>query len=132
MKSQLLPNSFTDKIADPRERKRIVGSPLTSPQRQAVADMKLERELHKLICNELLRRDIVFIHSRTDKKASIAAGLPDFCFVIKGMPVAIECKSGSGKVTDEQLKTLARMMENGWFCFVVYSFQEFLDCIKTY
>lgn len=130
MKTQLLPNSFTDKIADPKERRRICGTPLTSPERQAREDLKLERELHKLICLELSRREIVFIHSRTDRKATIGVGLPDFCFVIRSIPIAVEVKTESGKLTPEQVSTRLKMIENGWQYFIVRSFTDFAEVMR--
>lgn len=132
MKPQILPNSFTDKIADPKERRRICGTPLTSPERQAANDAKLERELHKLICNELLRRQIVFIHSRMDRKSTIGVSLPDFCFALSGHPVAVECKTKSGELSPEQYVTMNRMIGNGWRYYVVRSFAEFAEILMLY
>ena len=125
MKPSILPNSFTDKIADPEERKRIVGSPLPSAERHAAEEVKVERELHKLIVNELLRRGIFFIHSRMDKRSTSARGTPDFCLVVHGVPIAIECKTETGQLSKEQELVRAQMEANGWHYYVVRSFEAF-------
>ena len=125
MDPKTLPNSFTDKISDPAERKRIIGSPLPSAERHAKEDEKLERELHKLIANELLRRVIFAIHSRMDRKSTQALGTPDWCFVVAGKPVAVECKTATGQLTKEQKAVSVLMMHNGWCYNVVRSFDEF-------
>jgi hypothetical protein len=125
MNPAALPNSFLDKIADPAERKRLIGSPLLSAERHAAEDAKVERELHKLIINELLRRGIFFIHSRMDRKSTQALGTPDFAFVIGGLPVAVECKTATGSLTQEQRAVSILMQHNGWAYHIVRSFDEF-------
>lgn len=130
MKAEFLPDKFLDKIADPAERKRLTGSPLTSPERIAKEDAKLERELHKLISQELNRRQIPFIHSRTDKKTTQQKGIPDFVFVINGQPFAVECKTAVGALTKEQESILTDMKKSGWTVSVCRSFVEFLTVIQ--
>ncbi len=89
-----------------------------------------EKQLHKLIWQELNRRDVVVIHSRMDKRTTNAMGIPDFCFVYGGVPYAIEAKARKGKLTAEQMRTLHRMAGNGWHCHVVFNFDEFKKIIS--
>lgn len=125
MKSELLPNSFTDKIADPAERARIVGSPLPSDERHAAEDSKVERELHKLIWNELTRRGILFVHSRLDRKTTQARGVPDFVACIIGLFCAFECKTATGTLSKEQEAVRLEIIRNGGRYYLVRSFAEF-------
>ncbi len=128
----ILPNSLTDKIADPAERARIVGSPLPSAERHAKEEAKVERELHKLIANELLRRGIFAIHSRMDKRSTQAKGVPDFCFVVRGVPIAVECKTEKGQLSREQELVRVQMESNGWLYFVVRDFKGFQGPLLHY
>lgn len=130
MKPELLPNSFTDKIADPEERERIVGSPLPSAERHAAEDVKIERELHRLISNELTRREIFFVHSRMDRKTTQAKGTPDFVACVAGHFVCFEAKTATGSLTDEQLAARMEVIRNGGRYYVVRSFQEFYDALS--
>lgn len=130
MKPELLPNSFLDKIADPAERARIVGSPLPSAERHAAEEVKVERELHKLIGNELLRRQIYFVHSRMDRKTTQAAGTADFVCCVAGHFVCFEAKTATGSLTDEQLAARMEVIRNGGRYYIVRSFQEFYDALR--
>lgn len=125
MKPTILPNSFTDKIADPAERARIIGSPLPSAERHAAEEVKVERELHKLIWNELTRREIFLVHSRMDRKTTQAKGTPDFVACIIGLFVAFECKTATGALSKEQETVRLEIIRNGGRYYVVRSFEEF-------
>lgn len=130
MKADLLPESFLNKMA--AADRKLLGRPaLLASERQAQAGLKLEREIHKLIWNELLRRGIFAIHSRTDKRTTNAVGLPDFCMAINGHPVAIEVKLPGEKLTEEQEAVSRRMVQNGWQYFIVYSFEEAIVVINS-
>ena len=129
MDPRTLPNSFTDKIADPAERARIIGSPLPSAERHAAEDVKIERELHKLIANELLRRQIYFVHSRMDRKSTQNLGVADFVCCVTGRFVCFEAKTATGSLSDEQLAARMEVIRNGGRYYVVRSFQEFYDAL---
>lgn len=110
----------------------LIGRPaLTRPERQEKAGIAQERDLHKLIWNELLRREIFAIHSRMDKRTTNAVGTPDFCMAINGRPVAMEVKLPGNTLSDDQEKVRSRMIRNGWLYFVVFSFDEAISAIES-
>lgn len=98
---------------------------MTAEEGLAAFASREEKELHKLIYQELTRNSIVPIHSRMDKRTTNVRGLPDFLFVYHGVPYAIEAKAPKGQLSPEQMRTIVRMEENGWHCHVVRSFDEF-------
>ena len=117
----------------PKDAKDALGeNGLTMPEIEEKSAVKWEREIHKLIWNELLRRGIVAIHSRTDKKATIGVGIPDFCFAVGGYPIAVEVKMPSGQLTEEQEATMHQMIANGWAYYVVRSFHGFIEILSPY
>ncbi len=127
MKAQILPESFL-KCVSPADRKML--GQMTAAEGLAAFAAREEKELHKLISLELTRFNIVFAHSRMDKRTTNAKGLPDFLFVYHGIPYAIEAKAPKGVLTPEQVRTIVRMEENGWSCHVVRSFEEFKTILE--
>lgn len=133
MTGPLLPNNILDKMTrEDRERLGKVGK-TTSEIDQATA-VKLERELHKLMQNELNRRQIFAVHSRTDKKTTQQPGVPDFIMALWAFadserpgptPVAVEVKVGANDLSDEQKAVRDDMVRDGWTYRVVRSFEEF-------
>jgi len=95
-------------------------------------EVRLEKDLHNLIQNELTRRGIFAIHSRTDRKTTQQVGVPDFIFCFPGVPIAVECKLPGAKLTDDQAYVAAKMQKNGWLYFVVTSYEEFREILDTW
>ena len=89
-------------------------------------EVRLERELHKLINNELLRRGIEPVHSRTDRRSTNNVGLPDFLFAYLKVPVAMEVKLPGKPLHPKQVEMRDKMADptNGWYHVVVRSFDE--------
>lgn len=127
MKSTALPNRWLE-IMDPADRKSLGKAGRTVAERTSDNAIKRERDLHKLISNELLRRGIVNYHSRMDRKTTIGTGLPDYAFVLNGRPITMEVKMPGQGLSDKQLEMRAKMIAppNGWSYIVVYSFEQVL------
>lgn len=83
---------------------------LTPQQRQALDDNvadEAESELHEQFSQYLRYKSIPFIHSRMDRKATIARGIEDFACAVKGndgkaLWVAIEMKVAGRQLSAEQ------------------------------
>ena len=109
---------------------------LVAPEeRQHKAEEMAEKDLQRLCEQELSRRRIAYLH--LSFRAREKKGWPDLTFVLPtewgkpGIPWAVELKTASGKVTDEQ-KTMLRDMElNGWQARVIRSFEDFRDILET-
>jgi hypothetical protein len=67
-----------------------------------------ELEMHRQFQNWCQRRDVIFVHSRTDKKSTIKKGHPDFTLLWSGRGCCIEFKGKYGKLTDEQIRQVLR------------------------
>jgi hypothetical protein len=117
---------------NPDDRKSLGKAGRTAEECYRANVIRLERDLHKQICNDLTRREIVFYHSRTDRKSTIGVGLPDFAFALNGCPLAIEVKLPGEKLTPQQETVCDLMRQNGWHVHTVHSFDEFLAAIRHF
>lgn len=122
--TKVIPASFLKCMAS-KDRAQFGKGGMTSEEAIVAFAGREEKNLHKLIYADLTRQGIVLIHSRMDKRATTRKGLPDFCFVRRGTPIAIEVKTTTGNLRPEQLSTILQMERNGWECHVVRSFEEF-------
>lgn len=74
---------------------------------------------------------VPYIHARTDKRSTIAIGVPDFAIFYKSKCLLIELKSATGKLTIEQTAWIRRVNEQGFAVHVIRNFKEFLKLIKS-
>lgn len=88
------------------------------------SELKSEKELQEQICALLRRRDIPYIRPAMFRKSSLPKGWPDFTFAYKGMPIAFECKTGTGVCSEEQLSMHAQMRAHGWMVVEVRVLDE--------
>lgn len=92
----------------------------------------LEAPLHKAImdwCDSQWPR-WRYVHARMDKRSTTGNGVADFvifgpypaCFVV-------ECKTRTGKLSEDQMCWIEEMRLLGWVVHVVRSFKEFLTLV---
>lgn len=93
-------------------------------------DIKSERRLQADIANYLNLNNIAFYNPRSDKKSTVAAGLPDFALAIKGKPIAFECKTSAGKVHEHQAMVHEKMRANGWQVHIIRSLREAIKVVR--
>jgi len=115
---------------DPKDRKAL--GVLTPEQRDTKIEAKEEAPLQRLCEQELSRRGIMYLHLSFRAREKI--GWPDLTFVLNrrncwGLPVAVELKTTTGKLSEAQAWTLGQMAENGWRCHVCRSFERFVEII---
>lgn len=98
----------------------------TSSEATAKWEYGQERKLHKQISGFFTIRNIVFIHSRTDKRTTTATGVPDYIIFLPNLPeICIEVKIGKGELRDGQEKWHAKYKAaTGRAVFVVRSLDE--------
>jgi len=89
---------------------------------QPTSQSQEEKELQRL-CEQLLYSlNIEFLHlsfrSREKK------GWPDLTFCHNGTPYAIELKTATGRLSQDQESTLANLKTNGWHTHVLRSYSE--------
>ena len=122
---KLIPGNIV-RLMSPADRKAL--GILTPDERTAKADDRAEKELQRLCEQELSRRGIEYIH--LSFRAREKRGYPDLTFALDGVPVAVELKSATGKLSPDQVKVMQRMERNGWRTHVVRSFEQFRKIIK--
>ena len=72
------------------------------------------------------------IHARMDKKSTIPNGAQDFTiFMPQGQVLCVECKSGTGKLSPEQLIWSKELAMLGHTVHVVRSMEEFIKLVET-
>lgn len=85
-----------------------------------------ERDLHDAIAAFCKARGWFFVHSRMDQKTTTATGIPDFAIAADtGKTIWVEAKTRGGKLTPQQLITLAHLKKLGHVVGVVRSMEEF-------
>lgn len=93
------------------------------------ADKQAEKDLQRLCEQELSRRGIWFLH--LSHRAREKVGCPDILACVNGLAVAIELKTATGRLSEEQKNTLEHMAANGWRTAVVRSFEQFVEALNN-
>ena len=106
------------------ERRRIGKAGMLPEERQAELETRTEKNLQNQIANYLRQHDIFFGCQRMDRRSNIVVGWPDFWFVFRGVPIALEAKVGNRKQEPAQLAAQIRMERDGWRYCVVRSVEE--------
>jgi len=93
-----------------------------------------EKELHQLAMQELNRRDLFYVRSRMDKRATIAKGMPDFFIVVPGGRVlAVEFKLPGEEVSDDQQRVFTKFWDQtGCIVHIALSFEQFLAILNQH
>lgn len=93
--------------------------------------IKLEKELHRQIEQDLRRRMVTYGHCRMDRKSTMIVGWPDFTFAIKGQAIAVECKAPGGILSDEQSEVMHGLIADGWRYVIAYRLEQVVDLFKS-
>ena len=99
------------------------GNDVSEPMTQSKADAGEEKQLQRLCELELSRCGIEFLHM--SYRAREKRGWPDLTFCVVGRPFAIELKTATGQLSQDQRQVLAAMEANGWLVRIVRSFDDF-------
>jgi hypothetical protein len=123
--NKVLPDKFLSKM-DKSDRAKLGKAGATAAECEAVQIARSEKELQNMIVTTLRREGIFVIQNRMDKRPTVAAGTPDLLFVVKGKPIAWECKMPGQKLRQDQLTAQTQMSHNGWLFDVIYTYDEAL------
>ena len=102
----------------------------TSPEKaKAKSSAARERELHDQVANLLRLRGVRYLgHSRMDRKTSRRKGEPDFIFswqcLKSSKSCAIELKTDSGELSENQRLCIADMRSDGWEVIVARNLED--------
>lgn len=90
-----------------------------------------ERDLHDYIIDRCRELGYYVIHSRMDRRSTVAVGAPDFVVAMPGgRTVWIECKSAKGKPTTAQLASVTWLLRLGHIVHIVRSKKEADSVLK--
>ena len=91
-----------------------------------------ESDLHDDIIRFCRAHGLYYVHSRMDRATTQAKGVSDFVIAVEGgLTVWIEAKSKRGKVTTEQLATIAFLKRLGHAAAICYNMADVIDLIST-
>lgn len=126
----ILPDNIVRRMS-PADRKST--GQMTAQEADEKCDLRLERELQKLVRLELCRRGWWFDQSPQGRKSRGVIGKPDFIICApRGTFAFIECKTPDGRVSPEQAREMAKLTGCGAIGEIARSFQEaklFLDSL---
>jgi hypothetical protein len=131
MRKGQFPRSFTDKVANAKDKKWI-GQILTPAEVAAANQVKEEATLHAQIQSLLSRRDIPYIHASMCKRSTLRVGWPDMSFGWRGHAFAWELKVGKAEPRPEQLTMMAKLEACGWLVSVVRSLEQAQRILDDY
>ena len=89
-----------------------------------ISESQLQRECERV----LTFHKVVFLH--LSFKAREKKGWPDLTFCVRGQGYAVELKTATGVLSEDQKQCLEQMASNGWRTKVVRSVKEFIELIK--
>lgn len=91
-----------------------------------------ESDLHKFILAECGRRNLVAFHGSTAHATHRTLGEPDFVILLPGGRVLlVECKTRSGRLSEDQIEVMTRAALLQHRIHVVRSFSEFHSVLRT-
>ena len=118
------PIPITDKVARMMSAEdRKAAGVLLPEERQRKLEAKEEKELERMCELELTRRGIEKLH--LSNRAREKKGWPDLTFAIESQPFAVELKTATGRVSEDQKRVMARLKANGWTVRVIRSYEAF-------
>ncbi len=118
----ILHNERIARLMTPEDRKRE--GIVTTAEAVAKADDKAERELQSDIANYLALHDIAFIRPPMNRRSALPPGWPDFSFAYKGVPIGLEAKTATGKLSSDQVLMHMQLSKNGWRVLTVRSLAD--------
>jgi len=91
-----------------------------------------ERQLHDQIIAHCRANGWYYVHSRMDQRTTIKVGCPDFIIALPhGKVLWLECKSKTGKLSDQQAGTIYALNALDHDVYVIRSMPEFLSVLEA-
>jgi len=109
--------------------RRVLGGSFSQPQESEVpasASANSERELHDDILEYCKVNRWIALHGRMDERTGRTPGEPDFTIMAdRGRVFFFECKSKTGKLSEDQMLLIKHAEMNGHAINVIRSMDEF-------
>lgn len=124
------PQQFQEMLRRVEQNAHRLQPPAKTPETGAALEIP---EIHRPIVNWCLSQipHIPFIHHRTDKRSGIQEGAPDFVIVYRGDVLLIECKSKTGKLSEDQHTWKWLAEKQSVPVHIVRSYEEFISLIAA-
>jgi len=103
MNSKMLPENI--RRCMPKEDRKELRI-MTNDEAAAKVARGEELKLHAQFESWCRRNQVLFVHSRTDRKSTIAPGHPDFTLLRDGKGCLVEFKAENGSLSDDQREKL--------------------------
>lgn len=113
------------------DRRGLGKAGMTAQDCVETAEAQTEKNLQNQVFQYLAMKGIFAIRSGMHKATSLPKGTPDFLFSVKrrngcGVPVAVECKTATGRLSADQEWVQGQLVANGW----VYAVVRRLDALQ--
>lgn len=129
MNKPLPPN--IERLIDPKDRQAL--GIKTPEERMIKAGLELERDLHSQFSGWLHRNGFDdFYHADPSRRATIAAGLPDFGIFRDSRILFIEFKIGKNSLNPEQEGAFTRMSAAGNVVLICHSYPEAVKAVSAF
>jgi len=93
--------------------------------------MTSEREIQDQFAAWLTERQIPFIRSRMDRRATIQTGWPDFTILWMRRNIMIECKAVGGKLSQRQVRRIEYLRRSGNVVEIARNLSECVDAVQN-
>ncbi len=113
------------------ERKRLGKAGLTVAEAVAIADDKAELDLQGDIAGYLRLHEVEYIKPDGRKRSPLPKGWTDFTFAYRGVPVAMEVKTATGKLSVDQENLHPKLAANGWRVGIVRSVTDVQALLRS-
>lgn len=90
------------------------------------------RDLHEPFARFLKERQIPFVRARSDRESTIAKGWPDFTLTYQNRCLLVEFKQAKGKLSPDQIDTIARLGEAGVTVHVVRDITKAVELVREW
>lgn len=127
--SGTIPNSILEKM-DPKDRPPGIAGKLAS-EIHAGAVAKAEKDLQKMIANDLRRRGIYFINPPMHRRSTLPTGHPDFTVFLPGaITIFWECKAVGGALRLDQIRMRDELWRLDFRWRLIRNFGEAVDHLR--
>jgi len=103
-----------------------------APERQAQLDAVMEKNLHGLFSQYLRLNEVFYVHSDMSRRTRSTKGTPDYIFCVNGQACAVEFKTMTGRLSEDQEKAIAAMRHNFWAVEVCTSLEQAIAFVRRF
>lgn len=114
----------------PREDRKVLDAP-TNEELAAKLERAGERLLHDQFENWCRINGLIYVHSRMDRKSTIAAGHPDFTVLWKGRGCCVEFKGPGGTLSEDQKLVMKKLGDAQVPTLVTQDVKEAISWVKV-